>query len=72
MFKKLPETGISKDIIISELTELRNKDADWRKGRVFSLVFYPGDDAANVVQEAYKLFSSENGLNPTVFKSLKQ
>lgn len=72
MFKKLPETGISKDIIISELTELRNKDADWRQGRVFSLVFYPGDDAANVVQEAYKLFSSENGLNPTVFKSLKQ
>lgn len=72
MFKKFPEIGISKENIFEQLSLLRKSDADWRKGRVFSLVFYPGDEAAKVVSDAYQMFSSENGLNPTVFKSLKQ
>lgn len=72
MFKKFPEIGISKENIFEQLSLLRKPDADWRKGRVFSLVFYPGDEAAKVVSDAYQMFSSENGLNPTVFKSLKQ
>jgi len=72
MFKKLPDIGITKERIFAQLNELKKTDADWRKGRIFSLVFYPGDEAANIVQDAYRMFSSENGLNPTVFKSLKQ
>lgn len=72
MFKKIPETGLQKAEILKQLDEFKKADADWKHGRVFSLVFYPGEDAANVVQDAYRMFSSENGLNPTVFKSLKQ
>ncbi|HRN94090.1 MAG: aspartate aminotransferase family protein [Chitinophagales bacterium] len=72
MFKQLPEKGLDKAQIFSHLEDLKKNDADWKKGRVFSLVFHPGDEASEVVKEAYKMYSSENGLNPTVFKSLKQ
>lgn len=72
MFKQLPKTGLEKAQIFSQLEDFKKKDVDWKKGRVFSLVFHPGNEASEVVKEAYKMYSSENGLNPTVFKSLKQ
>jgi glutamate/tyrosine decarboxylase-like PLP-dependent enzyme len=72
MFKKLPVNGLSKEQIFDQLKDLKKNDIDWKRGRVFSLVFYPGEEAAEVMQEAYRMFSMENGLNPTVFKSLKK
>jgi glutamate/tyrosine decarboxylase-like PLP-dependent enzyme len=51
---------------------LRQKDVKWKEGRVFSLVFYAGQDITELLQEAYLLFFSENGLNPTAFPSLRE
>lgn len=66
------DKGVNKGDIYSQFTELAVNDAKWKHGRTFSLVFYPGEDVSEVLFHAYKTFFFENGLNPSVFRSLKQ
>lgn len=72
MFQQLNEKGISKAEIFETFDKYAQHDIDWKRGRTFSLVFYPGAEVAEVLHQAYNRFSFENGLNPSVFKSLKQ
>ncbi len=67
----LPPHGKSRDDVIAAMRKQRAKDVDWHAGQVFSLVFHAGDEAIELLQEAYTLFFSENGLNPTAFPSLR-
>ena len=68
---RLPTKGHSTDAVLDTLRNLRDGDVDWEGGKVWSLVFHPGDELSSVVKEAYALFFSENALNPTAFPSLK-
>lgn len=70
--RALPFQGISKDEVLERLRALKDQDAAWRHGRVFSLVYYAGDDVLEVLKEASLLFFSENALNPLAFPSLRQ
>ena len=72
MHIKFPEKGRNKDEILGLIDSFSGKDADWRRGRTFSLVFYPGEEVGDLVQRAYQRYFFENGLNPTVFKSLNR
>lgn len=38
---------------------------------MFGYIYYPGDEAAHVAEEAHHLFSTENALNPSPFTSLR-
>ena len=71
-FKTLPTHGRSKTDVLNTMKAARDKDVRWREGRVFSLVFNAGDEVNDVLKDAYTLFFSENGLNPTAFPSLKK
>lgn len=66
------DKGLNKGDVYSQFTELAANDAKWKQGRTFSLVFYPGEEVSEVLFHAYKTFFFENGLNPSVFRSLKQ
>ena len=68
---RLPAKGHSTEDVLGTLRQLREGDVDWEGGKVWSLVFHPGDELADVVKEAYSMFFSENALNPTAFPSLK-
>src|SRR5512147_2800884 len=68
----LPTHGRSKTEVLDTMKAARDKDVRWREGRVFSLVFNAGDEVNDVLKDAYSLFFSENGLNPTAFPSLKK
>ena len=68
----LPASGISKEVILAEMQTARSRDVDWRDGRVFSLVFKVNDDVTGLLKDAYGMFFSENGLNPTAFPSLRR
>ncbi len=68
----LPTQGRSKTEVLDTMQAARDKDVRWREGRVFSLVFNAGDEVSDVLKDAYTLFFSENGLNPTAFPSLKK
>ena len=67
---EFPQKGMSRDKLFSELGSLKSGDSDWKHGRMFSLVFNPGDDTSSVAEEAYALFMVENGLSPFAFPSL--
>lgn len=62
----------SKENVLSQMKTMRERDVKWREGKVFSLVFAADDELAALQKEAYTLFMSENGLNPTAFPSLRQ
>ena len=68
---RLPLQGTSHDMVLERMRELRGRDADWRAGKTWSLVYHAGDQVAELLKDAYTMFFSENGLNPMAFPSLK-
>lgn len=70
--KTLPARRTPPETILAEMQRLRERDANWHDGRVWSLVFHAGDEVTGFLKEAYITFFSENGLNPMAFPSLKK
>ena len=66
-----PAHGIGKDELLADLVANRHDDADWRSGRLFSLIYHPDnpelEDALAAVSTEYL---AENALNPFRFPSL--
>ena len=68
----LPRHGRSREELLQEMRALRSSDVNWQDGRVFSLVFPAGEEALQLLKDAYTLYFSENALNPTAFPSLRR
>lgn len=68
----LPEQGRPADEVLRELKAFAADDPDYKSGRLWSLVYWLGEEHDAFLGEAYQSFSSANGLNPTAFKSLKR
>ena len=68
---RLPLQGTSSDMVLERMTELRERDANWRAGKTWSLVYHASDQVTELLKDAYTMFFSENGLNPMAFPSLK-
>ncbi|MDR1928231.1 MAG: aspartate aminotransferase family protein [Oscillospiraceae bacterium] len=69
---KFPRSGISREEIFQTLAEYRRQDGDWKHGKTWSLVYYAGEEITRLVKDVYGEFFHTNGLNPFVFRSLKQ
>jgi glutamate/tyrosine decarboxylase-like PLP-dependent enzyme len=66
-----PAHGRPVDELIAELRGGRGDDADWRRGRTFSLVYNAADPELERLQEAVATeYLHENYLNPFAFPSL--
>lgn len=65
--KKTPKSSI-----FSRMENAAAEDAAWKKGRTFSLVYYPGEEILQFLKETYTRFFCENGLNISVFPSLRK
>lgn len=76
MSATIPQKGRKADDILEDLRAKSAGDTDWKKGKVFSLVYkVPGPEGAahdELLQKAYAQYSSTNLLNPMAFGSLKQ
>jgi len=68
----LPDEGLSKDEIVSQLQAKRARDVRWQDGRTFGLVFDGGDDVHEVAEAAAMMFLHENALNTMAFPSLAE
>jgi sphinganine-1-phosphate aldolase len=68
----LPDEGLSKDEIVSQLHAKRARDVRWQDGRTFGLVFDGGDDVHEVAEAAAMMFLHENALNTMAFPSLAE
>ena len=66
-----PATGRPVDDLVAEIRAGRGRDADWRAGRTFSLVYNPVDADLERLHEAVaREYLHENYLNPFAFPSL--
>ncbi len=52
------------------LKELKANDLPWKTGKVLAYVYEPDPEAYALIQKAYMMFLTENGLDPTAFSSL--
>lgn len=68
----LPEKGIHQAELLSFMQAQKTDDADWKAGKMWSLVYHKDDAHAQLVKEAFGMFLSENYINPMAFKSLKK
>ncbi len=69
---QFPDEGTPRDELMSRLREAISRDADWRGGKIWSLVYFAGDDVADVLKDAYITAFYTNGLGPGAFKSLRK
>ena len=72
MADQLPKTGWSREELQEQLHKLTANDTEWRDGKLFGYVYYPGDKYYKLIKEVYAEFSATNALNPAVFPSLQQ
>jgi sphinganine-1-phosphate aldolase len=68
----IPLESKSRHQTMELLQGFKKLDPDWKNGKTWGLVYYANEDHYKLIQDAYTLFMSENGLNPMAFKSLKQ
>jgi glutamate/tyrosine decarboxylase-like PLP-dependent enzyme len=63
--------GLPTDEVLARLRANRHDDADWRSGRIFSLVYHPDDEVLEELLAAVsREYLAENALNPFKFPSL--
>jgi len=65
----LSEKGNDPDLILKKLKAMKGRDVPWADGRVFAYIYDPGPEASALVHQAFDLFLTENGLDPTAFPS---
>jgi len=70
--KPMPDKGRASAEILEQLEAFKERDPQYKEGRLWSLVYYLNEEHSGFLKEAYHRFSSENGLNPGAFKSLKK
>ena len=68
----LPSNGKSREQVREEIEQALGRDADWRGGKIWSLVYFAGEDVSDVLKDAYTAAFYTNGLGPGAFKSLRK
>jgi len=66
---QIPARGLPREEILRTLESYKAHDMPWRDGRTWAYVYDPGQEAEKLIREAFGLYLSENGLDPTVFPS---
>lgn len=69
---KLSSEGRKREDLFGEMEKVKEHDIKWKEGKAFSLVFNGGQELSDITKDAYCMFFSENGLNPSAFPSLKK
>lgn len=68
-----PAGGLGAAELLADVSARRTGDADWRGGRVFSLVYNTDhEELEHLLEEVGRQFLHENYLNPFAFPSLLQ
>lgn len=67
----LPPEGIDNQELLNFMEAQKANDADWKSGKMWSLVYHKDEKHGQLVKDAYSMFLSENYINPMAFKSLK-
>jgi sphinganine-1-phosphate aldolase len=66
----IPQKGRSPEDIKAQLLAMKQKDLPWQSGKVLAYVYEPTQETYSVTKDAYMMYLTENGLDPTAFPSL--
>ncbi len=66
---KFPSTGQAADALLNQLNARKQNDVPWEEGRVFAYVYDAGEEAKQLLKDAFTSYLTENGLDPTSFPS---
>ncbi len=66
---KFPRQGRAPDVLLAELQAQKSNDVRWQEGRVFAYIYDAGEEAQQLLKDAFSLYIMENGLDPTSFPS---
>jgi sphinganine-1-phosphate aldolase len=69
---KFPSQPTSADQILDSINEMQKADADWRHGRLFSLIYHAESELEEVAKAAYMSCFSLNALSHGAFPSMAQ
>lgn len=72
MTARIPENGRSAEDVLADARAYIAHDADYRGGRTWSMVYWPGDAHHHLTEAANNLCLAQNALNPIAFKGLKR
>ncbi len=67
---KIPAKGTPKQELLDKLQSFRKNDLDPKSKKIWAYAYDAGEAARQIGKEAYSMYLSENGLDPTVFPSL--
>ncbi len=70
MKNSIPKKGYSEKEIFNHFDSFQQVDTDWKSGKTFGAVYYPGDNYAKVISKSYSKFIHENAFDPQLFKSI--
>jgi glutamate/tyrosine decarboxylase-like PLP-dependent enzyme len=68
----MPTSGRSREEVLELLDQFAADDLQWREGRHQGWVYWPGDDAVEVIEEAVRRFHFANPLLARPFPSLQR
>jgi len=71
-YQELPEKGMPKDQLVAKLKEESAQETKWRKGQVSGTVYHGGEEATEIVVEAFRAFAVSNPLHPDVFPFVRK
>tara|TARA_B110000977_G_C11038635_1_gene478033 strand:- start:224 stop:1699 length:1476 start_codon:yes stop_codon:yes gene_type:complete len=69
---ELPTKGLTKEKLLGGMEQLANGDADFKQGKLWSLVYHKDEEHYDTIKQAHNMYFSTNYLNPMAFKSLKR
>ena len=47
--KKIPKLGLSQEELFHEMNNSMHSDIDWKSGKTFGAVYYPGEEYSKVI-----------------------
>ncbi|GLP97790.1 pyridoxal phosphate-dependent decarboxylase family protein [Paraferrimonas sedimenticola] len=69
---KFPVQGRQKQELLQQLSATKQFDVPWSEGKVFAYVYDAGEEAMDLLEQAFTMYMTENGLDPTSFPSCMQ
>ncbi len=69
---KMPATGLTRQELDEIMSVQRERDVDFKNGRLWTLVYYAGEDVEKLLADTFRDFLYTNGLGPSVFRSLRK
>ena len=67
---KIPKTGIDEKDLFEYMENSMHSDIDWRSGKTFGAVYYPGEKYSTAISNAYIKYMHENAFDPQLFSSI--